>query len=242
MYVYMTTQSKLKEDEWQLHIPSKSCIPLQPDGSSCGVYVCLYIRQIITQTELHFDFWKEEMTLRQYMLWEILEFGYFNQKQEFGIKEAMFSNELDIFVHEMLSADTNSVGPQFERHQQFLDDPLVFSTKMFVNFGGEYFSPDTVAHLQKYLHDKYFGMRRKDPSKIFSLTCSYVKKHESAVLNTVLLENMTYGSAYIRDVLVKEVMIKLLSTSLCIEYEEANGLCKETEVSAIEFKRQNKKN
>ncbi|CAC5377362.1 USP22_27_51 [Mytilus coruscus] len=66
--------------------------------------------------------------------------------------------------------------------------------------------------------------------------------HDSASLNTVLYTNLSYGSIYVRDVLVKEVMVHILSGVLNLNYDETDTLCAESEISAVQFQREQKKN
>ncbi|CAC5366776.1 unnamed protein product [Mytilus coruscus] len=66
--------------------------------------------------------------------------------------------------------------------------------------------------------------------------------NDSASLNTVLYTNLSYGSIYVRDVLVKEVMVHILSGVLNLNYDETDTLCAESEISAVQFQREQKKN
>ena len=121
----------------------------------------------------------------------------------------MLCEDLDDFIHQILIADKNSKGPQFLRHQIFLCDPLAYT--LLIHFGKDFFSEETKAAMILHLHKRYFGTRKQNKTKIFAPKVSYVKCSETAVLNNVLCKTFEIGFNYVRDVLVKEAMVKLLS-------------------------------
>lgn len=44
-------------------------------------------------------------------------------------------------------------------------------------------------------------------------------------LNKLLASNWTFATSYIRDVLVKEMLIKILQEHRSLDYERANNIC-----------------
>ena len=158
-------------------------VPKQSDSSSCGIYVCLYIRQIITQCLVKSSSLQDQQ-LRKFISHEVLTICFFDQLQPFGLKEIMLCEDLDDFIHQILIADKNSKGPQFLRHQIFLCDPLAFT--LLIHFGKDFFSEETKAAMILHLHKRYFGTRKQNKTKIFAPKVSYVKCLETTVLNNVL--------------------------------------------------------
>ena len=242
MQHYIKFGKKLEVKEWQVIDASLwPEFPKQSDYSSCGIFVCLYIRQILMKKQLNQSSLGQDQSIRKFIANEVLQVCYFGQRQDFGLKEVMLMKDLDEIIVPIISADETSVGPkQFARHQSFLKDPLNFGNEMFVNFGREFVTEKTVTQIESYLLRRYFGSRRKDPNKMFSPKCYFFKGKEDVEINDKLQQGMLLGPSYVQNVLVKEIIIHLVSQLLQTDYMESEKMCKSTEISAVRYKRAKK--
>ncbi|CAC5392293.1 unnamed protein product [Mytilus coruscus] len=155
LWSFLSNNGKLDQTEWQVvNAATSPMFPTQTDYTSCGIYVCLYIRQIIKEIQMHSSCYQNESSLRKYLLFEILQICYFDHNQQFGLKEVMQNERLDNFVLPILSADLSTLGAQYNRHKVFLKDLIFFSTKMMINFGSAYLTPESVCKIEQYLRCK----------------------------------------------------------------------------------------
>lgn len=237
--LFFHTGKKMDFEEWIVKEAALSeSFPKQNDCESCGVYVCLYATLILKRAALDRKIYGQDYTIRQLVLLELLQRTFFQQKQPFGLKEILLYKNLDETVLSIASADENSVGESLKRHKTFLKNPSYYYCQYLVNFGGDYYAAETIDDATRYLKKRYFVER----SILYQREVIFRDLPRDDRLNKLLASNWTYATSYIRDVLVKEILIQILADHHSIDLKTANDLCVKTEVSFINEKRNKVRN
>lgn len=102
-----------------------------------------------------------------------------------------------------------------------------------VNFGEDFFTAETVDEATRYLRKRFFVER----SRLFQKEVILRDLPKQKGLNKLLASNWTFSTSYIRDVLGKEMLIKILQEHRSLEYETGNNICVKSEMSFINEKR-----
>lgn len=110
---------------------------------------------------------------------------------------------LDETILTIASAEENSVGENLERHKTFLRDPTFLCT-VPGKFGEDFFTAETVDEATRYLRKRFFLER----SRLFQKEVILRDLPKQKGLNKLLASSWTFATSYIRDVLVKEMLIK----------------------------------
>jgi hypothetical protein len=231
---FFHTGKQMISREWIIkRAAATASFPKQNDRDSCGAYICLYIEMLSRCAVLEPMGNEQDISIRRLILSRLLEETFFGQPQPFGLKELFLYRELDALVFSIATSDHTSEGRNLERHKFFLKDPTYFSKQYLIKFGDDYFTAQTIDDAIMYVHRRYFVAN----TKLFQHKVIMKDLPRETKLYTILSTNWCHATSYIRDVLVKEILIEILAEHLAVDYDVANNICVETEISFLQAKR-----